>query len=61
MQDENKKHDAIIRATKIKKDELLEIGQLKGFVGLYTMGLEHMYDYLIKKTQIQLSVVSGFY
>lgn len=45
---EDKKYDALIRAGKIKKEELINIGQTKGYMGVYTAGLENMYDYLMK-------------
>lgn len=51
MLEEGKKWDALIRATKLEREELIEIGQLKGYMGLYTTGLEHMYDYLMKSDE----------
>ena len=48
MLEEGKKWDTLIRASKLERAEVIEIGQLKGYMGLYTVGLEHMYDYLMK-------------
>lgn len=53
MLEEGKKWDALIRATKLEREELIEIGQLKGYMGLYTVGLEHMYDYLMKNNVVR--------
>ena len=44
MSDEGKKWDTLIRATKLEREELIEIGQLKGYMGLYTVGLEHIHS-----------------
>ena len=49
MTEDCKKYDAVIKACNISKEELIETGQMKGFMGVYNLGLENMYDYLIKK------------
>ena len=53
MLEEDKKWDAMIRACKVTKEELIEIGQVKGFMGLYNLGLENMYDYLTENAEIK--------
>ena len=53
MTEDEKKYDAMIRACNISKEALIETGQMKGFMGIYNLGLENMYDYLIKKSEIR--------
>ena len=47
MTEDGKKYDAMIKACNLTKEELIETGQMKGFMGIYNLGLENMYDYLI--------------
>lgn len=50
--EEVEKWDALIKACRFKKSkEIIEIAQ-KGYMSLYTFGLEHMYDYLMEKNKI---------
>ena len=60
MTEDGKKYDAMIRAANISKEELIETGQMKGYVGVYNIGLENMYDYLTKNAEVK-SMVIGFY
>ena len=53
MTEDGKKYDAMIKACNISKEELIEAGQMKGFMGIYNLGLENMYDYLIKNSEIR--------
>ena len=40
MTEDGKKYDAMIKACNISKEELIETGQMKGFMGIYNLGLE---------------------
>ena len=53
MTEDGKKYDAMIKACNISKEELIETGQMKGFIGIYNLGLENMYDYLIKNSEVR--------
>ena len=53
MTEDGKKYDAMIRATNVSKEELIETGQMKGYVGVYNLGLENMYDYLMKNAEVK--------
>ena len=57
MTEDGKKYDAMIdamiKACNISKEELIETGQMKGFMGIYNLGLENMYDYLIKNSEVR--------
>ena len=53
MTENSKKYDAMIKACNISKEELIETGQMKGFMGIYNLGLENMYDYLIKNSEVR--------
>ena len=53
MTEDGKKYDAMIKACNLTKEELIETGQMKGFMGIYNLGLENMYDYLIKKSEVR--------
>ena len=53
MTEDSKKYDAMIRACNISKEALIETGQMKGFMGIYNLGLENMYDYLIKNSEVR--------
>lgn len=53
MLEKDKKWDTLIRASKLERAEVIDIGQLKGYMGLYTVGLEHMYDYLRKNNELR--------
>lgn len=48
MNKEEKKWNAISRAGKIKSSELLKVSNKKGLMGIYTLGLEHMYEYMLE-------------
>ena len=53
MKEDFKKYDAMIKACSVSKEKLIETGQMKGFVGVYNLGLENMYDYLIKNAEVR--------
>lgn len=53
MTEDGKKYDAMIRAVNISKEELIETGQMKGYAGVYNLGLENMYDYLVKNAEVK--------
>ena len=53
MTEDSRKYDAMIKACNISKEELIETGQMKGFAGIYNLGLENMYDYLIKNSEVR--------
>ena len=53
MTEDGKKYDAMIKACNISKEELIEAGQMKGLMGVYNLGLENMYDYLIKNLEVR--------
>ena len=40
MIEDGKKYDVMIRACNISKEALIEAGQMKGFMGIYNLGLE---------------------
>ena len=40
MTEDGKKYDAMIKACNISKEELIETGQMKGFMGIYNLSLE---------------------
>ena len=40
MTEDGKKYDAMIKACNISKEALIETGQMKGFMGIYNLGLE---------------------
>ena len=39
MTEYGKKYDAMIKACNIRKEELIETGQMKWFMGIYNLGL----------------------
>ena len=53
MTEDGKKYDAMIKACNLTKEELIETGQMRGFMGIYNLGLENMYDYLIKNSEVR--------
>ena len=53
MTEDGKKYDAMIKACNISKEELIETGQMKGLMGVYNLGLENMYDYLIRNSEVR--------
>ena len=53
MTEDSKKYDVMIKACNLTKEELIEAGQMKGFMGVYNLGLENMYDYLIKNSEVR--------
>lgn len=54
MAEKRKKWDFIIQAAaQTDKYKLIEIGQMNGFMGLYKLGLEHMYDYLMNYNEVR--------
>ena len=53
MTEYGKKCDAMIKACNLTKEEFIEIGQMEGFMGIYSLGLENMYDYLIKNSEVR--------
>ena len=53
MTEDGKKYDAMINACNLTKEELIETGQMKGLMGVYNLGLENMYDYLIKNSEVR--------
>ena len=53
MTEDGKKYDVMIRAANVSKEELIETGQMKGYVGVYNLGLENMYDYLTKNAEVK--------
>ena len=40
MIEDGKKYDAMIKACNLTKEEFIETGQIKGFMGIYNLGLE---------------------
>ena len=40
MTEDGKKYDAMIKACNLTKEELIETGQMRGFMGIYNLGLE---------------------
>lgn len=53
MLENEKRLDAMIRASKISKEELIKTGQMNGFMGVYNLGLENMYDYLMENKEVR--------
>ena len=53
MTEDGKKYDAMIKACNLTKEEFIETGQMRGFMGIYNLGLENMYDYLIKNSEVR--------
>ena len=39
MTEDGKKYVTMIKACNLTKEELIEVGQMKGFMGLYNLGL----------------------
>ena len=53
---EQSTQDKIIRATRksnVTKQTLLDTFTEKGLIGVYNLGLENMYDYLIKNSEVR--------
>lgn len=53
MTEDGKKYVTMIKACNLTKEELIEVGQMKGFMGLYNLGLENMYDYLMENAEVR--------
>ena len=52
----NNKQEVMIKASNnscLTKEMLTEIWYMKGLMGIYNLGLENMYDYLIKNSEVR--------
>ena len=54
MTEDGKKYDAMIKACNLTKEELIETGQMRGFMGIYNLGLETE-----KRLAIPLALADG--